>query len=145
MDERVMKWLKANTGKVFASPREMFRRPTQGFEVVGIVGESVRIRFAGSPYPALPLYFWMFDRTLKYLQENRGRSVRLGAKLAPQYESDTVEGQIWKRPYPTRNASYKAAPHVCDILSLAGLVEYVLVLNPETLRKVQGAKLRDNE
>ena len=145
MDERVMKWLKANTGKVFASPREMFRRPTQGFEVVGIVGESVRIRFAGSPYPALPLYFWMFDRTLKYLQEKRGRAVRLGAKLAPPYESDTVEGQIWKKPYPTGNTSYKAAPHVCDILALAGLVEYVLVLNPENLRKVQGVKLRDNE
>lgn len=145
MDERVMKWLKANTGKVFASPREMFRRPTQGFEVVGIVGESVRIRFAGSPYPALPLYFWMFDRTLKYLQENRGRAVRLGAKLAPPYESDTVEGQIWKKSYPTGNTSYKAAPHVCDILALAGLVEYVLVLNPENLRKVQGVKLRDNE
>jgi hypothetical protein len=145
MDERVMKWVKANTGKVFASPREVFRRPTQDFEAVGIVGESVRIRFAGSNYPALPLCFWMFDRTLRYLQENRHRAVRLGAKLAPPYESDTVEGQIWKKPYPTGNASYKASPHVCDILSLAGLVEYVRVLNPESPRKVQGVKLLDNE
>jgi len=145
MDERVMKWVKANTGKVFASPREVSKRPTQRFEVVGIVGESVRIRFARSPHPALPLCFWMFDRTLKYLQENRGRAVRLGAKLAPPYESDTLEGQIWKKPYPTGNTSYKASPHVCDILALAGLVEYVLVLNPETLRKVQGVKLLDNE
>jgi hypothetical protein len=87
----------------------------------------------------------MFDRTLKYLQENRGRAVRLGAKLAPPYEFDTLEGQIWKKPYPTGNTSYKASPHVCDILALAGLVEYVLVLNPETLRKVQGVKLLDNE
>ena len=145
MDERVMKWVKANTGKVFASPREVSKRPTQSFEVVGIVDESVRIRFAGSKYPALPLCFWMFDRTLKYLQENRGRAVRLGAKLAPPYESDTVEGQIWKKSYPTGNTSYKAAPHVCDILALAGLVEYVLVLNPESARKVQGVKLLDNE
>jgi hypothetical protein len=145
MDERVMKLVEANTGKVFASPREVFKRPTQGFEVVDIVGESVRIRFAGSKYPALPLCFWMFDRTLKYLQENRDRAVRLGAKIAPPYEPDTVEGQIWKNPYPTGNTSYKAAPHVCDILSLAGLMEYVLVLKPETLRKVQGVKLLDNE
>jgi hypothetical protein len=140
-----MKWLKANTGKVFASPRAVFKRPTQDFEVLGIVGESVRIRFAGSKYPALPLYFWMFDRILKYLQENRGRAVRLGAKLAPPYESDTVEGRIWKKPYPTGNTSYKAAPHVCDILALADVVEYILVLNPEILRKVQGVKLLDNE
>jgi hypothetical protein len=146
MDERVMKWLRANTGKVFDSPRnKAFDRPTQRFEVVGIADESVRIRFAGSHYPALPLCFWMFDRTLEYLQKNKGRAVRVGAKIAPPYESDTVEGKIWKKPYPTGNASYKAAPHVCDILALAGLVEYILVLNPETLRKVQGVKLHDNE
>jgi hypothetical protein len=83
----------------------------------------------------------MFDRTLKYIQENKDRAVRLGAKVVPPYESDTVEGQIWKEPYPTGNTSYKAGPHVCDILVLAGLVEYVLILNPETYRKVQGVKL----
>jgi hypothetical protein len=146
MDERVVKWLRTNIGEIFDSPRrKAFDKPTQRFEVVSIVEESVRIRFAKSHYPALPLCFWMFDRTQKYLQENKGRAVRLGAKLTPPYESDTVEGQIWKKPYPTGNASYKASPHVCDILALAGLVEYVLVLKPETLRKVQGVKLLDNK
>jgi hypothetical protein len=144
MDERVLKWLKANKGKVFASPRnEVFKEKTRDFELLGIVDDSVSVRFAGSKYPAPPLYFWMFDRTLKHVQENRGRGVRLGAKLVSPYESDTVEGQIWKKPYSTGNASYKASPHVCDILALAGLVEYVLVLNPETRRKVQGVKLLD--
>jgi hypothetical protein len=145
MDERVLKWLKANKGKVFASPRnEVFKEQTRDFELLGIVDDRVNIRFVGG-YPALPLYFWMFDRTLKYIQENRSRAIRLGARLVPPYESDTVEGQIWKEPYPTGNTSYKASPHVCDILVLAGLVEYVLVLNPETYRKVQGVKLVDIE
>lgn len=139
-----MKWLKVNKGKVFASPRnEVFKEQTRDFELLGIVDDRVNVRFVGSKYPALPLYFWMFDRTLKYIQENKGRALRLGAKLVPPHESDTVEGQIWKEPYPTENTSYKAAPHVCDILVLAGLVEYVLVLNPETRRKVQGVKLLD--
>jgi len=142
MDERVLKWLKANKGKVFASPRhEVLKEKTQDFELLGIVDDRVNVRFVGSKYPALPLYFWMFDRTLKYIQENKGRAVRLGAKLVPPYELDTVEGQIWKKPYPTGKASYKAAPHVCDILALAGLVEYLLVFNPETRRKAQGVKL----
>jgi len=142
MDERVLKWLKANKGKVFVSPRnEVSSKQMYDFELLDIVDDRVKIRFVGSKYKALPLYFWMFDRTLKYIQENEGIAVRLGAKLVPPYESDTVEGQVWKKPYPTGNASYKASPHVCDILALAGLVEYVLVLNPETGRKVQGVKL----
>ena len=145
MNERVLKWLKANKGKVFASPRnEVSKRQKQDFELLGIVDDRVKIRFVGSKHPALPLYFWMFDRTLKYLLENKGRPVRLGSKLTPPYDPDTVEGQIWKLPYPTGKASYKAAPHVCDILALAGLVEYLMVFNPETRRKVQGVKLLDN-
>jgi hypothetical protein len=144
MDEQVLKWLKVNKGKVFASPRkEVFKEQTRDFELSGIADDRVSVRFVGSKYPALPLYFWMFDRTLKYIHENKGRTVRLGAKLVPPYESDTVEGQIWKKPYPTGNTSYKAAPHVCDILVLAGLVKYFPVFNPETRRKVQGVKLLD--
>lgn len=138
MDERVLKWLKANTGKVFASPRNA---RAHDLKLLGIFDDGVRVHFVGSEYRALPLRFWMFDRTLEYIRENKDRAVRLGAKLIPPYESDTVEGQIWKKPYPTGNTSYKAAPHICDILALAGLVEYVLVLDPKTCRRVQAVKL----
>jgi len=146
MDERVLKWLKANKGRVFASPRnEVFKEKAQDFELLDIADERVKVHFSESTYQtALPLHFWMFDRALEYLLRNKGRPVRLGSKLTPPYDSDTIEGQIWKLPYPTGKASYKAAPHVCDILALAGLVEYLLVFNPETRRKVQGVKLLDN-
>jgi len=144
MDERVLTWLKVNEGETFESPRsKVSKRKKYDLKVVSVGSNRVNLDFARSEHQALPLYFWMFDRTLKYLEANRGRAVRLGTKLAPPYESDTVEGQIWEKPYPTVNTSYKAAPHVCDILALAGLVEYVLVLNPETHRKVQGVKLLD--
>jgi hypothetical protein len=145
MDEQVLKWLDANKGKVFVSPRkEVFKVKTKVFELLGVVDDRVNIRFARSNHPAMPLFFWMFDRTLLYIHQNKGRAVRLGVKLAPPYEPDTVEGQIWRKPYPTGNASYKAAPHVCDILTLAGLIEYVPILKTGTRRRLQGVKLFDN-
>jgi hypothetical protein len=142
MDERVLNWLKVNVGETFESPRsKVSKRKKYDLRVVSVGSNRVNIDFVRSKYHAMPLYFWMFDRTLKYLQENEGRAVRLGAKLIPPYESDTVEGQIWRKPCLTGNTSYKAAPHVCDILALASLVEYVLASNPETCRKVQAVKL----
>jgi len=140
MDERVLKWLKANEGETFESPRsEISKRRKYDLTIVHVGFDRVKIEFVGSKYPAMPLYFWMFDRTLDYIRENKDRPVRLGAKLQPPYEPDTIEEQIWKGEegmYP-----YKAAPHVCDILALAGLAKYVLVDNPETNRKVQGVRL----
>lgn len=145
MDVRILAWLEANKGKLFTSPRsEVFGRRTEDFEIVSIKSDRVYIRFAGTSHVALPLIFSMFDRVLNCLQENQGKPVRLGAKISPPYENDTLEAAIWKEPFPAGlNSSYKAAPHVCDILVLVGLVEYVKVRNPLTTRIVQGAKLID--
>jgi hypothetical protein len=142
MDNRVRSWLEANIGKLFKSPRnKAFNKRTKDFEIVSISSERVNIRFVESKYPALPLAFSMFDRVLNYLSKNKGRPVRLGAKVSPPYENDTLEGEIWKRPYPIWNTPYKASPHVCDILVLAGLVQYVSMINPPTGRKVECAEL----
>ena len=143
MDDRVLNWLEANKGKVFTSPRgEVFGRRTDDFEIVSIRPDRVYIRFVGTSHVALPLIFSMFDRVLNCLRENQGKPVRIGAKVNPPYENDTLEGEIWKKPYPAGlNNSYKAAPHVCDILVLVGLAEYFKVRNPLTGRKVQSAQL----
>jgi hypothetical protein len=145
MDARILGWLEANRAKLFASPRsEVFGRRTEDFEIVSIKSDRVYIRFAGTAHVALPLIFSMFDRVLDCLQENQGKPVRLGAKVSPPYENDTLEAAIWKKPFPTGlNSSYKAAPHICDILVLSGIVEYVKVENPLTTLIVQGAKLID--
>ena len=144
MEERVLSWLRAQEGKVFTPPRnEKFnrRRPAKDFEITKVHDERVIIRFVGSPHPALPLTYSMFDRTIKCLREHEGKPVRLGAKVAPPYENETIEKAIWKRPYPIGNTPYKASPHVCDILALAGVIEYVSTINQSTSRKAQAVKL----
>jgi hypothetical protein len=144
MNERVLKWLKANKGKVFASPRNtVFKEKTMDFQLLDVSDGRVKIHFVGSKYQALPLYFWMFDRTLDYLRKSKDRPIALGANVRPPYNPGTIEEQIWKDEMGIH--PYKASPHVCDILALAGLVKYVYVLNPRTRRKVQGVKLIDTE
>jgi hypothetical protein len=81
----------------------------------------------------------MFDRALKFIESNKGRPVRLGAKVQSPFDPDTVEGKIWEEPllYPS---PYKASPHVCDLLVLAGLATYHGTNKPVTHRIVQGIK-----
>lgn len=109
------------------------------------MSERLKIRFEGSKYDALPLYFWMFERTIGYLLENKGKCICLGAKLKPPYYINSIEGQIWQKPYPTGNSSYKVAPHICDILELAEVAEYTYCVNPVTNRTVQGIKLLNRD
>jgi hypothetical protein len=143
MDARILKWLKKNKGKTFSSPRKMaFGRNPQDFAILDVDerNKKVKIKFLNSRYPALPLHFWMFDRTLEFPDVNKNRYLPLGAKLQPPYLVDSVEGRIWKKPYPTGKSPYKASPHVCDIIALAGLAKYGYVVNPKTRRRVQGVR-----
>jgi hypothetical protein len=67
----------------------------------------------------------MFERTINYLISQKNSAVRLGAKLAPPYDPNTIEGQIWRVPYPQPpRTPFKASPHVFDFLVIAGLGEY---------------------
>ncbi len=83
------------------------------------VVEKVKIEFVGGT-PGLPLFFWMIDRALRFIESNKGRTVRLGARVQPPFDPETVEGKIWEEPFP-HSKPYKAAPHVCDLLVLARL------------------------
>ena len=144
MDKRVLNWLLKNKGKVFASPRnEAFGSHTKDFEISSVKQDRVYIKFGGNKYEALPLVFQMFDRVLGYLAENKTKPIRIGAKIIPPYDNETLEGVIWKKPYPVGTVPYKASPHVCDILCLAGLIKYVSATNPLTGRRVQAVKLRE--
>ena len=141
MDERILQWLKDKGGHTFKSPREeVFCRKTHPVKIVEIDERNgkVKIDFGGGTQ-GLPLFFWMIDRALKFIESNKDRAVRLGAKVKRPFDPDTVEGKIWEEPllYPT---PYKAAPHVCDLLVLAGLAKYQTTKNPATHRIVQGVK-----
>jgi len=143
VDKRVLDWLKANIGKTVSSPRkDVFDRGVKDFEIVDVDEKvkRVKIRFEERKYPALPLTFSMFDRAIEYIVENKGQWVRLGTSFNPQ--PNTVEGEIWRKPYPIKyKITYKVASHICDILALAGVVEYGSMKNPLTRRKVQAVKL----
>ena len=82
----------------------------------------------------------MFDRVFSLLEENKGKKIRIGASPTEQIPG-TVEGEIWKKPYPINyKMPYKASSHVCDFLVLANLAEYDTVRNPYTQRFVQAIK-----
>lgn len=144
LDDRILKWLIKNQGNTFSSPRKaVFDRNPQDFTIVDVNMENKRIliRFKNSQYPALPLYFWMFERTMRVPNVNKDMCHPLGAKLQPPYDVDSVEGQIWKEPVPSGKKSYKVSPHVCDIIALVGLIEYGYAENQSTGRRVQGIRL----
>ena len=121
MNHQILNWLKNNIGKTFPSPRDKvfpLKKVRRQIKILQVDDQKkkIRIEFVGGN-PALPLYFWMFDRTMDYMQKNLNRPVRLGAKIKPPFSNNTVEGEIWKIPYPhPPNTSYKSSPHICDIL-----------------------------
>jgi hypothetical protein len=141
MDERILDWLRTNEGQTFRSPREdVFDTETRRFMLTGVdeEEEKVKIDFVGG-VPGLPLFFWMFERALAFIEANGNRAVMLGARVRPPFDPDTVEGKIWGEPRPYPNP-YKVSPHVCDLLVLAGLAKYEEVRNPRTNRTVQGIR-----
>lgn len=64
MVHNIFSWLRENVGKTFKSPRP-------GAKDIRILAADdgsgrVNIKFVGG-VQALPLYFWMFERTINYL------------------------------------------------------------------------------
>lgn len=141
----IFKWVESKIGSVFQSPRESaFGTRTKNFTLVGIDGEKVSIKFEGSKYPALPLKKWMFKRVLDHLHINEGKFVPIGARIGPPYIPNSVEGAIWKAPVPENLSKYKAAPHICDVLELAGVVELGPAYRLNSRRGLQGVRVRNN-
>jgi len=142
MDELLVQWLKNNEGRIFSSPRkEAFGRNPKRFTLT-LVDEhkkAVRVKFEGSKYQALPLYFTMFDRVLEYLRNNPTTIYPIGARLQPPYPEESIEGEIWREPKPY-SSEYKSSPHVLDILVHAGLAKYAYTTSRDSGRKVQGAQ-----
>lgn len=143
LDKRIVNWVKKNLGKEFSSTRKkMFGTNTIDFELVNIDDTKVSIRFLGSNYNALPLKLWMFERTLKHLSNNYGSFVPIGARIRPPYIPNSVEEAIWKKPLPEDISTYKVAPHICDVLEIAGIVEFGFAHKDNSKRKLQGVKLQ---
>lgn len=142
MEEKLLSWVKDNTGKIFSSPRKtIFSSQAQDFKIIEVDEgrERVSIQFMGSQRRGRPLTFSMFDRALSFIKKKSGDWARLGTGIKPTYD-DTIEAQIWKPPPPIGKSTYKTASHICDILVLAHLAEYGYSTNPKTGRQVQAVR-----
>jgi len=138
IDKFLLKWINENIGYIIESPRtKVFKRQTKNFEILGLQDDRIYIRLNENKNSTFPLSFLMFDRVLDYLRKNKGKPIRLGAKISPPYETASLEREIWRYPYPIKNYPYRASPHICDILVLVGLVKYISIVNPKTKRKIQ--------
>jgi len=151
MNKTILKWLNENVGNIIESPRrKSFDSKTHPIKIIKIDEEKqiLVIKFVeGTQCP--PLHFWMFERALDYIRRKENEVVRLGTKVAPPYDEDTIEGQIWCKPFSKPPKSpFKASPHICDILvlSLLGKAKYEWFIKSETNRKVQGIRyITENE
>ncbi|GAG93923.1 unnamed protein product, partial [marine sediment metagenome] len=108
-------------------------------KIVAVHEDKVTFDFVERRTKALPLHFWMFDLALKHLKANKDKFIMLGARVKPPFDDDTIEGKIWKEPYP-HSSPYKVSPHICDYLVLSGVAKYRKEPNPKTGRAVQGIK-----
>jgi hypothetical protein len=144
--ESISKWARENSGRWYTSPRnDVFKTRTRDFliETVDETNQFINIKFRDSKYPLLPLYFWMFERVINHLKKHPKFFVPLGAAMQPPYMKFSVEGAIWAHPFPKVKTKYFVAPNVCDIMALAGSVEYGFARNPDTGRRVQGVKVKE--
>ena len=138
---KVYEWVVENIGSTFSSPRErVFGRSTKDFKIIRIDEEKVSIKFEGSKYVALPLKFWMFERTIEHLEKNKGIYVPRGARIGPPYIPGSVEEAIWKDPLPEKTSKYKVAPHIVDLLELAEEVELGAAYKLGSRRRLQGVR-----
>ena len=118
MDQKILNWLNQSIGQTF-QPNRPNAKPIKIAKINDKM-EYLRLKFVGGS-TSLPLYFWMFNRAFNYIEKNKGRIIRLGAKVKAPFDSDTIEGQIWLKPYPQPpNTPFKSASHICDIPSKCG-------------------------
>jgi len=140
--DRVREWVEENIGTTFSSPRkDVFGTNTRDFEIIKIDDEKVSVKFEGSKYLALPLKFWMMERTLEHLKRNLGSFIPIGARIGPPYIPNSIEETIWMDPLPEKVSRYKVAPHICDVLELAEVVEYGYAHREGSRRRLQGVRM----
>ncbi|MCJ7574951.1 hypothetical protein MUO93_11945 [Candidatus Bathyarchaeota archaeon] len=134
----LIRYLRQADGKIISVVRPGSRRNRLDLKINDFDegSERISISFIGGRSVGLPLYIWMFERVIERLSKEKG-FVPVGARLAPPYMPGSLEAAIWVG----KGSPYKAAPHVCDILLAAGLVEYGEARNRETNRIVQAARL----
>lgn len=138
-----LKFIKSNIGIKFESPRKAFShgRIPQNF-ILKDINESkelIKIQFeSGTP---LPLEYWRFIDAISFI--NKNDFVPIGARTSEDYPKNSLEGylkEIAKKKYK-RDTDTKTAPHIADLLTLAGIAEFGYSKSNNN-RNVQGIRLK---
>ena len=144
MAELVLDWCKSNRGRALTSPRRKFSpaKTPQDFSIVEVDDSKsqLRIQFLESG-TILPLEYWRLESSMEFLA-GKSDYAWIGASIGePEYDSlENHLKTISKKRYG-RKADTKTAPHIGDLLVLAGLADYGWTKSREG-RRVQGIKLR---
>lgn len=146
LNRKLLEWMKSKLNEVQRSPRkEVFTkgREPQDFKIVSVeeTKKRIKIQFMKSG-TLLPLEFWRLEKVIAII--SKGGWVRLSTRFYAE-DPSTIEWQLQdtaKKLYPNRRVDVKTAPHICDILVLAGIAEYGFVQNPYTKRLNQAIKTR---
>jgi len=142
--ELVLDWCKSNRGRALTSPRRKFSptRTPQDFSILDVDDSKsqLRIQFLESG-TILPLEYWRLESSIEFLA-GKPDYVWIGARIGePEYNSlENHLKTISKKRY-RRKADTKTAPHIGDLLVLAGLADYGWTKSREG-RRVQGIKLK---
>jgi len=135
-------FIKQNRGREFKSPRKQFGgRSPMNFRIVDFNNEKLKMQFDSGT--TLPLHFWRFETAIDNL--NQKTFIPIGARISEDYDASSLEG-ILKEGYKKRTGNKtdtKTAPHIADILVLAGIAELGLAKS-KLGRKVQGIRLKSN-
>lgn len=140
----VFEYLTQNRGTWLESPRTPFTkgRKPQKFRILECDAEQERVTIQLESGMTVPLEFWRFVSAIDTL--NSDDYTPIGSPGSDQYPKQTIESVLHSvaKEKDDRGAGRGTAPHVIDLLVLAGIAE--LGLTPsESGRKVQGARLRE--
>jgi len=142
----VLKFINDNKMKWFKSPRTYFKRgrEAQDFRIIECDQRKERIKMEFRSGTLLPIEFWRFKETISLL--NNENYIPIGSRISENTLMHSVEGHlklVAKKMYD-RETDTKTAPHVVDILVLAGIAELGYAIS-ESCQEVQGVKRKSNK
>lgn len=152
--KQIIQFLESNEGNIFDSPREKLsrgRRKPMKFIIIETDNSEQRVKIQfkkiqppkASSETVLPLDYWRFELALNHLE---GKNfIPIGGRLVnpPDGSLEYVLQEEDKRIYHNEAAT-KTAPHIADLLVLAGVAELDKVKSPISGRRVQAIRLKEN-
>ena len=143
--EILLAFMKNNKGKVFESPRKIFKhgRVPQNFTIIDINEPKNRIKIQFESKTVLPIEYWRLKESISVINNND--FVSIGASVSENYQINSLEGRLKEKAKNDfkKSTDTKTAPHIADLLVLSGIAEFGKA-NSINGREVQGIRLKPN-